>query len=142
MDLLEPHLAAGREGDSLGNVVIGTTKGDIHDIGKNIVATLFKVAGFTVNDVGVDVEPKVFADKIAEVDAKIVAMSALITPTFASMKELVEILEERNMREGRYVIIGGGPTTDDVRNYVGADGWTLDPKIGVEMCIDFLKGNS
>ncbi len=142
MDLIEPHLAKDKEGDSLGSVVIGTTRGDIHDIGKNIVATLFKVAGFNVHDVGVDVEPKAFVENIVEVDAKIVAMSALITPTFASMKEVVEILEEKNLRDGRYVIIGGGPTTDEVRKYVGADAWSLDPRVGVEMCIDFLKGNS
>ena len=142
LELLEPHLGAKKDADSIGDVVIGTTRGDIHDIGKNIVSTLFKVAGFTVHDVGVDVEPKVFADKVAETDAKIVAMSALITPTFGTMKELVEILVERNLRDDRYVIIGGGPTTIKVKDYVGADGWTLDPRLGVDMCIDFIKGKS
>jgi len=71
-----------------------------------------------------------------------VAMSALITPTFESMKKVVALMEERNMREGRYVIIGGGPTTKAVRDYAGADAWTLDPKEGVNWCRDFVEGGS
>jgi methanogenic corrinoid protein MtbC1 len=67
-------------------------------------------------------------------------MSALITPTFESMKKVVDLMKERDMREGRYVIIGGGPTTKTVRDYAGADAWTLDPKEGVNWCRDFVKG--
>ena len=119
--------------------MIGTPKGDIHDIGKNIVATLFEVSGFTVHDLGVDVPPEIFAEKVIETNASIVAMSALITPTFESMKSIVTILKEKNEREGRYVIIGGGPTTTAVRDFVGADGWALNPKEGVNMCVDFVK---
>ncbi|MBW2348308.1 MAG: aminotransferase class III-fold pyridoxal phosphate-dependent enzyme [Deltaproteobacteria bacterium] len=73
-------------------------------------------------------------------DARVVAMSALVTPTFESMKQVVNLLEERNLRQGRYVIIGGGPTTAAVRDHVGADAWTLDPKEGVNWCGDFVRG--
>ena len=138
--MIEPLLMEDRRDSALGSVVISTPKGDIHDIGKNIVATLFKVGGFNVFDLGVDVKPEVIADAVAETDSTIVAMSALITPTFQSMKRTVELLEERGLRDERYVIIGGGPTTGAVRDYVGADAWSLDPKVGVNLCRDFLGG--
>jgi methanogenic corrinoid protein MtbC1 len=67
-------------------------------------------------------------------------MSALITPTFESMKTVVDLLERRNLRDGRYIIIGGGPTTAAVRDYVNADAWTLNPKEGVNWCINFVTG--
>ncbi len=140
VEMVEPLLIEGQGDASLGSVVISTPKGDIHDIGKDIVATLFKVGGFKVFDLGVDVAPEAVVDKVAETDARIVAMSALITPTFESMKKVVALMEERNMREGRYVIIGGGPTTKAVRDYAGADAWTLDPKEGVNWCRDFVEG--
>jgi methylmalonyl-CoA mutase cobalamin-binding domain/chain len=138
--LLEPLLTKDQQDFSLGAVVLSTPKGDIHDIGKDIVATLFKVSGFEVIDLGVDVAPEAIIDAVAESGAKIIAMSALITPTFKSMKKTVELLEERDMRKGRYVIIGGGPTTPTVRDYVNADAWTLDPKEGVNWCKGFVQG--
>ena len=136
--MIEPLLMEDRRDSALGSVVISTPKGDIHDIGKNIVATLFKVGGLSVFDLGVDVKPEAIADAVAETESTIIAMSALITPTFQSMKRTVELLEERGLRDGRYVIIGGGPTTGAVRDYVSADAWTLDPKVGVNLCRDFL----
>ena len=140
MAIVEPLLLEGQLDSSLGTVVISTPKGDIHDIGKNIVATMFKVAGFSVLDLGVDVAPEIIVDTVAETDTRVVAMSALITPTFQSMKKVVDLLKERNMRAGRYVIIGGAPTTGAVRDYVGADAWTLDPQEGVNWCRDFVEG--
>lgn len=137
---LEPILMEGKRDPSVGSLVIATPKGDVHDIGKNIVATLFQASGFEVYDLGVDVAPEAIADKVAETDARVLAMSALITPTFASMKKVVDLLNERDLRQGRYVIIGGGPTTESVRDHVGADAWTLDPKAGVNMCRDFVEG--
>ncbi len=137
---LEPKLLAGERKDlNSGNVVIGTPVGDIHDIGKNIVATVFKAAGFKVHDLGVDVPTEDFIAKVIETDAKIVAMSALITPTFEPMKDVVDQLIERGIRDDRFVIIGGGPTTETVRDYIGADAWTLDPKEGADLCFEFLN---
>jgi methanogenic corrinoid protein MtbC1 len=140
MEKVEPLLEDSQRGFSLGAVVVATPKGDIHDLGKNIVVGLFKVGGFEVFDLGVDVEPEVIVDKVMETDAKVIAMSALITPTFGSMKKVVDLLDERKLRKGRYVIIGGGPTTKQVRDHVGADAWTLDPKEGINWCRDFVEG--
>ena len=136
---VEPLLIEGQKEPSLGSVIIATPKGDIHDIGKNIVATLFKAGGFRVYDLGVDVAPDVIVNQVAETDAEIVALSALITPTFESMKQVVDRLKEQNLRQGRFVILGGGPTTTTVRDYVGADAWTLNPKEGVDWCRDFVR---
>jgi len=136
--MLEPLLMERKERAPVGSVVIGTPRGDIHDIGKNIVATLFKVSGFDVHDLGVDVPPEAFVNKVAETKARVVAMSALITPTFESMKKVVDLLKEKDLRKGKFVIIGGGPTTTAVRDYVGADAWSLDPKVGVDTCKEFV----
>lgn len=136
---LEPLILAGDGKTSKDAVVIATPKGDVHDIGKNITATLFKASGFVVHDLGVDVAPEVIVGKVAETGARVVAMSALITPTFNSMKQVVDLLNERGLRDGRFVIIGGGPTTEGVRDFVGADAWTLNPKKGVNLCEDYLS---
>lgn len=136
---VEPMLVRGAAVPALGTVVIGTPRGDIHDIGKNITATLLRVGGFEVRDLGVDVAPDAFVKEVSEGGARVVAMSALITPTFDSMREVVESLAESGLREGCFVIIGGGPTTPEVRDYVGADAWTLNPKQGVDMCREFIS---
>jgi len=140
VSVLEPLLAKGGRESDIGRVVIATPKGDIHDIGKDIVATLLRAAGFSVNDLGVDVPAEKVVQAVGETDARIVAMSALITPTFQSMKRVVDLMKERGLREGRYVILGGGPTTAAVRDYVGADAWSLDPKEGVNRCREFIAG--
>lgn len=138
VNTLKPLIERKGEVATAGSVVIGTPKGDIHDLGKNIVATLFDASGFTVSDLGVDTPPEKFVDEVARTDARIIAMSSLITPAFESMKKVVDLLEERGLREGRYVIIGGGPTTEAVRDYVGADDWSLNPVVGIRRCKEFL----
>jgi methylmalonyl-CoA mutase cobalamin-binding domain/chain len=139
LERLDPLLGQDEAASNLGAVVIGTPQGDIHDIGKNIVATLLRVGGFEVHDLGVDVDPEAFVREVSESGARVVAMSALITPTFDSMREVVESLAESGLRERCFVIIGGGPTTPEVRDYVGADAWTLNPKQGVDLCRAFLR---
>jgi methanogenic corrinoid protein MtbC1 len=136
---LEAMLVEGSDRSTLGPVVIGTPRGDIHDIGKNIVVTLLRAAGFEVHDLGVDVAPEDFVGEVSASGARVVAMSALITTTFDSMREVVESLAESGLRQGRFVIIGGGPTTPEVRDYVGADAWTLNPKQGADLCREFLR---
>ena len=135
---IRPLIAEKRGVPSIGSVIIGTPKGDIHDLGKNIVATLFDASGFDVTDLGVDVAPEAFVEELSRKDAKIVAMSALITTTFDSMKRVVDLMTERGLREGRFVIIGGGPTSEAVRDHVGADAWTLNPVVGINLCREFL----
>ena len=136
--ILEPLLTMRKDRAGIGPAVICTPKGDIHDIGKNIVATLLKVGGFEIHDLGVDIAPENIVDAVAGTGARVVAMSALITPTFNSMKQAVDQLKEKGLRQGRFVIIGGGPTTQSVRDYVGADAWSLDPQEGVNWCRDFV----
>jgi methylmalonyl-CoA mutase cobalamin-binding domain/chain len=135
---IRPLIAERRGVSSIGSVVIGTPKGDIHDLGKNIVATLFDASGFDVADLGVDVDPEAFVEEVSRTDAKIVAMSALITTAFDSMKRVVDLMTEKGLREGRFVIIGGGPTSEAVRDHVGADAWTLNPVVGINRCREFL----
>jgi methanogenic corrinoid protein MtbC1 len=138
VDTVKPLIADRREASSVGSVIIGTPKGDIHDLGKNVVVTLLDASGFDVMDLGVDVAPETFVEEISRTETRILAMSALITPTFDSMKRVVELMKERDLREGRFVIIGGGPTSEAVRDYVGADAWTLNPVVGINMCKEFL----
>lgn len=138
MSLIEPLVKAAAPGVALGRMVMGTAQGDIHDMGKNITATLLRTAGFEVFDVGVDVAPQAFVDKIKETGATILGMSALITPSFGPMKEVVDILVNEGLRDKVKVIIGGGVTTPTARDYVGADAQTLDAMEGLELCREFV----
>ena len=138
MSLIEPLVRAAAPRVALGRMVMGTAQGDIHDMGKNITATLLRTAGFEVFDLGVDVAPQAFVDKIKETGATILGMSALITPSFGSMKEAVDILVKEGLRDKVKVIIGGGVTTPTARDYVGADAQTLDAMEGLELCREFV----
>jgi methylmalonyl-CoA mutase cobalamin-binding domain/chain len=139
--MLEPYLLARRvEEDSKGIIVFGTPKGDIHDLGKNIVATMMKAQGFTVHDLGVDVPPEKLVQEVHKTGAPILALSALITPAFVSMIEAITLLEEKGLRKKTFVIIGGGVTTEFSRKEVGADAQTLDPAEAIRMCTEYIEG--
>ncbi len=138
--ILEPHLANVGPSESLGTMVLATPKGDIHDLGKNIFAGLLKAHGFEVHDLGVDVEPSVIVDKVKEVKPDFVGLSVLITPTFASMKQTADMLEEAGLRSQSKLMVGGGVTTPAVKDYIGADFQTLDATEGVDYCIKVKKG--
>lgn len=138
--ILEPLLILGGEGgNSKGEIVFGTPLGDIHNIGKDLLITMMRAQGFTVHDLGVDVRPQQFLDEIRRTGAKILAMSALITPAFISMKEAIDLLEAKGLRKDVFVIIGGGVTTEFARKQVGADAQTLDPTEAIRLCSDYLK---
>lgn len=139
MSLIEPKLKGDILTETIGQVVLGTVKGDIHNIGKDIVASLLRVAGFEVFDLGVDVAPQAFAEKLVETGAPILGMSGLITPSFASMKDTVKAIEEKGIRDKVKVIIGGGIVIKQVKDYVGADTFTRDVAEGVAMCQEFMK---
>lgn len=139
MKVIEPHLKAGKEADTLAKIVLGTVKGDIHNIGKDIIALLLKAAGFEVYDLGIDVAPGAFVDKLKETGAPILGMSGLLTPSFESMRETVEAVKEAGMRDKVKVIIGGGIVTEIVARHVGADAFTDDGVEGVDMCKRFAK---
>jgi 5-methyltetrahydrofolate--homocysteine methyltransferase len=137
--LLEPALkTAITEGNAQGAIVFGTPRGDIHDLGKNIVITMMKAHGFTVHDLGVNVPPQKFIADLKRTESPVLAMSALITPTFESMKEVISMLKEEGLREKTFVIIGGAVTSELVRVEVGADAQTLDPIEAVRLCRNFL----
>jgi len=138
--ILEPGLIAAKNEEShQGLVVFGTPKGDIHDLGKNIVVTMMRAYGFPVHDLGVDVPPSRFVEEIQKTEAPILALSVLITPGLIAMKETISLLEERSLRERTFVIIGGGVTTEFARKEIGADAQTLDPTRAIHLCSQYLK---
>jgi 5-methyltetrahydrofolate--homocysteine methyltransferase len=137
LELLRPLLArAGVE--TRGTIVIGTVKGDLHDIGKNIVAMMLEGAGFKVIDLGVDVDAEKFASAVKENEADIAAMSALLTTTMPAMESTVARIKEQcnNLK----TIIGGAPVTDSFAKNIGADGFSIDAPGAVEMVRKFMAG--
>lgn len=131
---LEPILGDLKKGPSKGTVVIGTVKDDIHDIGKNIVATLLNGTGYEVVDLGVDVEADKFVQSVKEKKARVLGLSALLNLTFPRMKEVVDALKEAGIRDQVTVIIGGAPCNEEVRQSVGADHFANDATKGVRVC--------
>ena len=122
LQILTPKLAA-VGAKAAGRVVIGTVQGDLHDIGKNLVASMLEGGGFQVVDLGVDVPPQKFVEAAKEQDGSILAMSALLTTTMTQMKAVVKALEEAGIRKKTKVIIGGAPITQQYADEIGADGY-------------------
>ncbi|MEW6399681.1 MAG: corrinoid protein [Bacillota bacterium] len=124
LKVLEPEiLKRGGTLDQAGTIVIGTVKGDIHSIGKDIVANLLKTAGFKVVDLGIDVPPIRFVTEALTNSADIIAASALLTTTMPVQKDIVDILNEKGLRNKVYVMVGGGPVTEEWANRIQADGY-------------------
>jgi len=117
-------------------IVIGTVQGDIHDIGKNIVASLLRASGYAVFDIGKDVAAEKFVEKAEEVGASMIALSALLTVTLPHQADIIELLKERKMRGKYKVVVGGGPTTQEWASEIGADGWAPD----AIQAVDLVKG--
>jgi methylmalonyl-CoA mutase cobalamin-binding domain/chain len=137
MDILAPILIeTGIE--PLGKAVIGTVKGDLHDIGKNLVKMMLKGAGIEVTDLGVDVSAEAFADKAEEVGAKIVCMSSLLTTTMPYMKNIVEEFEKRGIRDKYILMIGGAPITENFAKQIGANIYTPDAACAAEAAKNVL----
>ena len=121
--LMEPLKKSAERPITKGKVVLGTVYGDVHDIGKNIVKIMLEVSGFEVFDLGNKVPSMQFIEKAEEVNADIIALSALMATTMGSQKEVIELLEALGRRDDYIVIIGGAPTTVDWQKEIGADGW-------------------
>ena len=131
LDVLKPLLA--REGlPTAGRIVIGTVKGDLHDIGKNLVGIMLEGAGFEVIDLGSDVAPEQFVETAAERGASIIGLSALLTTTMTVMKDVVALLSKRGLREQVRVIVGGAPVSEAWAREIGADGYGYDAANAVE----------
>jgi 5-methyltetrahydrofolate--homocysteine methyltransferase len=123
LELIRPLLVA-QGAEPVGRVVIGTVKGDLHDIGKNLVASMLEGGGFEVLDLGVNVDPAKFVDAVQGKKANVVAMSALLTTTMNSMRVTIEALKQAGVRDQVKVLIGGAPITDRFASEIGADGYS------------------
>jgi len=137
MTLLEPLF---QEGDitSKGKVLIGTVKGDLHDIGKNLVSMMMEGAGFEITDLGVDVSPENFAQKAQEVEPDIVALSALLSTTMPAMRQTIEALQKAGIREKVKVMIGGAPVTEKYAQEIEADSYASDAGSAVNKAKNLL----
>jgi 5-methyltetrahydrofolate--homocysteine methyltransferase len=138
MDVLRPVLAeTGVE--PVGRVAIGTVRGDLHDIGKNLVAMMLEGAGFEIIDLGVDVKPEQFIAAVNDRRADVIALSALLTTTMPAMKETIEALKSAGLRDKVNVMIGGAPVTQNYADEIGADGYSPDAASAVDKAKELLK---
>lgn len=131
MELLKP-LLGDKRAESRGKVVIGSVEGDVHDIGKNIVIALLEAEGFEVVDLGVDQPPQAFVDAIKQYNPQIVGLSGLLTEAIESMKRTIDAIKEAGLRDRVKIIVGGGRTSEEVKNYTQADEWADDAAVGVK----------
>jgi len=138
LDLIKPHLAAG-ESMSLGTIVIGTVEGDMHDIGKNLVAMLLSGAGFEVVNLGKGVTPADFVAAVKEHKADILGMSGLLTTTIPKMPETIAALKAAGLRDSVKVIVGGAPVSVEWATEIGADAYGANASLGVEKCKELIS---
>jgi 5-methyltetrahydrofolate--homocysteine methyltransferase len=131
MEILRPLLAE-TGAESIGTLIIGTVKGDLHDIGKNLVGMMFEGAGFNVVDLGIDKEPQVFVDAIKEHNAKLIGMSALLTTTMPKMGETINAIKEAGIRDQVKILVGGAPITAAFAEEIGADGYASNAASAVD----------
>jgi len=136
--IIKPELAKMPEVKRQGKVLIGTVKGDIHDIGKNIVSFMLDVNGLDVRDLGVDVPPQKFVEAIREFKPQVIGLSGFLTLAFDAMKETIDAIKAAGLREGVKIMIGGGQITDQIREYAGADAYGRDAMAGVSLAKKWL----
>ncbi len=141
LDKLQPYLEKQTEGSVAGHVLLGTVQGDIHDLGKNIFMMLLRSYGFKVSDLGVDVAPEEFVSKYLELNPDIIAMSALLTTSYDSMRETIKLLRSSfsNDRPTPAIIVGGGYIDQKVSEFVDSDYWDSDAVNGIRQCQELVK---
>lgn len=139
MDQLKP-LFIKEDMPTLGKIVIGTVKGDLHDLGKNLVGIMLKGAGFDVIDLGKDVSPERFVETALKEDAKLIGMSALLTTTMPMMKAVIDLLKQNNLKGKIKTVIGGAPITEEYAKEIGADAYAFDASKSIE-CVKYLLSN-
>jgi len=132
LEILQPELMDD-EVQAAGSVIIGTVQGDLHDIGKKLVAIMLEGAGFEVQDLGVDVPPEDFVQAIKNDQADIVALSALLTTTMAQMEATIQAIQEAGLRDRVKLMVGGAPVTEDFAQQIGADGFAPDASLAVKL---------
>ena len=138
LDILEPAMLADQKREVAGKVVLGTVKGDLHEIGKTLVGTMLTASGFQVIDIGVDKSSADFIAAIKEEDATIVGASALLTTTMLQQKELIKAIEEAGLREQVKIMVGGAPVTASYANEIGADGYAEDAISAVDIAFRLI----
>jgi 5-methyltetrahydrofolate--homocysteine methyltransferase len=141
MALLKPILAA-TGARPIGKMVVGTVKGDIHDIGKNLVGMMMEGAGFEVIDIGINVEADTYIEAMEEYDADILGMSALLTTTMPYMKVVIDTMAERGIRDDYIVLVGGAPLNEEFSKAIGADGYCRDAATAVEVAKELVAAAS
>ena len=139
MEVMRPELEKAVI-EPVGQIVIGTVQGDIHDIGKNIAIALLEAAGFKVYDLGVDVPPAEFITAIEATEPDIVGMSGLLTLAIESMRKSVEAIEQAGLRDQVKILVGSGRLDDTGCDYIGADAWTDEAAAGVKICNNWIGG--
>lgn len=137
LELVKP-LISEQDMKSKGKVLLGTVKGDLHDIGKNLVSMMMESGGLEVINLGIDVPPERFVDAVREHNPDIVAMSALLTTTMPGMKETIDLLEEEGLRDKVKVIIGGAPVSREFAKSIGADGYAPDAASATDLCKELM----
>jgi 5-methyltetrahydrofolate--homocysteine methyltransferase len=133
IELVKP-LIADKDMPNKGTIILGTVKGDLHDIGKNLVGMMLESSGFSVVNMGIDIAPDKFTEAVKEHHPQILAMSTLLTTTMLSMRDTIELLKEEGLRDKVQVIVGGAPISQDFADEIGADGFAPDAASAVELC--------
>ncbi len=139
MTILKPHISSDSKSIQKGTVLIGTVKGDIHKIGKDIVAMLLEIGGFDVHNLGEDVSTSAFIEEAGRVDADIIALSSLLTTTMAAQKDIIDVLKEIGQREKYLVMIGGAPISQKWADEIGADIYGEDAERAVSLALEFMS---
>ena len=137
IEMVRP-LIGDKDMPSFGKVAVGTVKGDLHDIGKNLVGMLLESSGFTVVNLGVDIDAAKFVQAVKEQNIQIIGLSALLTTTMMAMKDVVDLLIEEGLRDKVKVIVGGAPISQDFSDKIGADGFAPDAAAAVDLCKKLL----
>jgi len=138
LEILKPLLVV-EAVEPIGKVVTGTVKGDLHDIGKNLVGIMMEGAGFEIIDMGTDVSPEKFVEAVKESGAQVVAMSALLTTTMANMPDTIKAFDEAGLRDTVKIMIGGAPVTEDYAKKIGADGYAPDASQAAKVALSFVS---
>jgi trimethylamine corrinoid protein len=139
MEILEPEIEAQQKKvTKLGKILIGTVKGDVHNIGKNIVSTVLNITGFEVIDLGVDISSLSFVEEAEKRKVDLIALSSLMTTTMGGQKEVIDILREKKVRDRYLVMVGGGPVTSEWTDKIGADGYGRNAMEAVEVAKELL----
>ena len=138
--IIKPGLSQTPESKKRGKVVIGTVAGDLHDIGKDLVTFMLDINGFEVYDLGIDVQPQIFVDKINEVQPQIVGMSGFLTSVYQAMKDTVDAISKAGLRDNVKIMIGGGVMDDEVKRFSGADAYGRDAMTAVDLARKWTGG--